>query len=151
MQADAVDHHGWMTAGEFTSAVALGQATPGPVVQTVAVVGYAAHGLAGALLAAFVAFAPSFWFIGLGARRFDRLRTDAGPQAFLAGAGPAAIGAIVGSAIPLAQALTETWQLAVLALAAVLLLVLRRGVVLTLLLAALAGALAALAGAPLPS
>ena len=151
MQADAVDHHGWMTAGEFTSAVALGQATPGPVTQTVAVVGYAAHGLAGALLAAFVAFAPSFWFVALGAERFDRLRTDARPQAFLAGAGPAAIGAIVGSAVPLAGALGETWQLAVLALAAVLLLVLRRGVVPTLLCAAVAGALAAVSGAPLPS
>lgn len=150
MQADAVDQHGWMTSGEFLNAVALGQATPGPVVQTVAVVGYAAHGLAGALLASFVAFAPSFWFIALGAERFDRLRTDPRPRAFLAGAGPAAIGAIAGSAVPLTRALTEPWQYAVLAGGALLLLVARRGIVLTLLLAAAAGAAAALAGAPLP-
>ncbi|HSD78679.1 MAG TPA: chromate efflux transporter [Solirubrobacteraceae bacterium] len=151
MQADAVDRHDWMSAGDFLNAVALGQATPGPVTQTVAVVGYAAHGLGGAILAAIVAFAPSFWFVALGARRFDRLRTDPNPRAFLDGAGPAAIGAIVGVAVPLAAALGEPWQYAVLAAGAVMLLVLRRGVVPTLLLAAAAGALAALAGAPLPS
>jgi chromate transporter len=150
MQADAVGQ-GWMTDGEFLNAVALGQVTPGPVVHTVAVVGYAAAGLGGALLAAAVAFGPSFLFIAVGAERFDRLRTDPSPQAFLAGAGPAAVGAIVGSAIPLAGALSEAWQYGVLAGGAVLLLGLRRGVVLTLLLAGAAGALAALAGAPLPA
>jgi chromate transporter len=151
MQADAVDNYGWMTDGEFLNAVALGQATPGPVVQTVAVVGYAAAGVGGAILAAVVAFAPSFWFIGLGATRFDRLRTNPRPRAFLDGAGPAAIGAIIGSAVPLTLALSETWQLVVLAAGAALLLAGRRGVVPTLLLAGLAGAIAALAGAPLPS
>jgi chromate transporter len=151
MQGDAVTRYGWMTNGEFLNAVALGQATPGPVVQTVAVVGYAAHGLGGALWAAVVAFAPSFWFIALGAERFDRLRTDQNPRAFLDGAGPAAIGAIVGSAIPLTTALGETWQYAVLAGGAICLLVLRRGVVLTLLLAAITGAVIAVAGGPLPT
>jgi chromate transporter len=151
MQTDAVDNYHWMTDGEFVGAVALGQATPGPVVQTVAVVGYAAHGLGGALLAAVVAFAPSFWFIALGAARFERLRTDANPRAFLDGAGPAAIGAILGSAIPLTAALSETWQYAVLALGAVMLLLLRRGVVPTLLIAAAVGALAGLTGAPIPN
>jgi chromate transporter len=151
MQADAVDHYHWMTDGQFLNAVALGQATPGPVVQTVAVVGYAAAGLGGALLAAAVAFTPSFWFVALGADRFERLRTDARASAFLAGAGPAAIGAILGSSIPLALALTETWQLAILAAGALLLFVARRGVLTTLLTAGAAGIALALAGAPLPN
>jgi len=51
MQADAVDNNRWMTDAEFLNAVALGQATPGPVVQTVAVVGYAAAGVGGAIAA----------------------------------------------------------------------------------------------------
>lgn len=151
MQADAVENYGWMTDGQFLNAVALGQATPGPVVHTVAVVGYAAAGVGGALLAAAVAFAPSFWFITLGARRFDLLRTSPRPRAFLDGAGPAAIGAIIGSAIPLALALSETWQFAVLALGAVLLLALRLGVVWTLLIGAVIGAIIGLGGGPLPS
>jgi len=150
MQADAVDNYGWMTDGEFLSAVALGQATPGPVVQTVAVVGYAAAGVGGALLASLVAFAPSFWFVALGAERFDRLRTSPDPRAFLDGAGPAAIGAILGSAIPLTLALSEPWQLGLLAAGAAALFVLRLGVVWTLLAAGAIGAILGLSGVPLP-
>jgi chromate transporter len=151
MQADAVSHYHWMTSGEFLNAVALGQVTPGPVTHTVAVVGYAADGIRGALLASLVAFAPSFSFILLGADRFDRLRADARARAFLDGAGPAAIGAILGSAIPLSLALSEAWQLAVLAAAAVALLAMRRSVVLTLIAAGAAGVFLAVLGAPLPA
>ncbi|WIM92764.1 chromate efflux transporter [Actinoplanes oblitus] len=150
MRADAVDRHHWMTAAEFLNAVALGQITPGPVVHTVAVVGYAAAGVAGGLLAALVAFSPSFAFILLGADRFDRLRANRHVRAFLDGTAPAAIGAILGSAVPLAMSLTALWQFAVLAGAVVLTLVLRRGPVLTLSAAAVAGVLLVLVGAPLP-
>ena len=150
MQSDAVDRYGWMTDGEFLNAVALGQVTPGPVTHTVAVVGYAAAGLGGALLAAAIAFAPSFAFILFGAQRFDRLLADRTARAFLDGAAPAAIGAILVAAVPLARALSEGWQVAVLAAAAIALLVLRRGVVMTLLIAGAVGAAAGLLGAPLP-
>ncbi|MBV8480397.1 MAG: chromate transporter, partial [Actinobacteria bacterium] len=70
MQGDAVSHYHWMTGAQFLNAVALGQITPGPVVQTVAVVGYAAHGISGALLAALIAFTPSFVFVLAGGRHF---------------------------------------------------------------------------------
>ncbi len=150
MQADAVDRYHWMSDAQFLNAVALGQVTPGPVVHTVAAVGYAAAGVGGALLAALVAFAPSFSFVLLGAERFDRLRGSCGVRAFLDGAGPAAVGAILGSAVPLALALGERWQVAVLAAAAVALLALRRGVVATLLGAGVVGVVVALTGGPLP-
>ena len=149
MRADAVGR-GWMTGGQFLNAVALGQITPGPVVQTVSAVGYAAAGVAGGLLAALVAFSPSFVFVLGGARYFSALRTSRAAQAFLDGAGPAAIGAILGSAILLAGELRQPWQFAVLAAAAVMLLGLRRGVVFTLLAAAATGLVVALAGGPLP-
>jgi chromate transporter len=144
MQSDAVSHYHWMTGAQFLNAVALGQVTPGPVVQTVAVVGYAAAGLIGGILASAVAFSPSFAFVLLGAHRFDQIRGDQRARAFLDGAGPAAIGAIYGSAIPLARALSHPWQYAVLAAALILLLLLRRGVVLTLLSAGAAGVVIAL-------
>jgi len=149
MQSDAVGTYHWMTHGQFLNAVALGQVTPGPLTQTVAAVGYAAGGFPAALLAAFVAFLPSFSFILLGAARFERLLLDERVTAFLAGAAPAAAGAIIGSAIPLAAALSETWQYAVLAAAAIALLALRRSIVLTLLAAGTAGAVAGLVGAPM--
>ncbi|MFD3373756.1 chromate efflux transporter [Streptomyces sp. NPDC058697] len=148
MQADAVDRYHWMSDGQFLNAVALGQITPGPVVQTVAVVGYAAAGLAGGPLAAAVAFGPSFLLVILGGSRFDRLRSSAAVQGFFAGAGPAVIGAIAGSAIPLALVLQHGWQFGVLAAAAVWLLGLQRGVVSALLGAGALGAIAALAGWP---
>jgi chromate transporter len=147
MQSDAVGAYHWMTHAQFLNAVALGQVTPGPVTQTVAAVGYAAGGFPAALLAAFVAFLPSFSFILFGATRFERLLLNERVTAFLAGAAPAAAGAIVGSAIPLAAAMSESWQYAVLAAAAVALLILRSSVVLTLLAAGLIGAVAGLLGA----
>jgi chromate transporter len=127
-----------------------GRVTPGPLTQTVAVVGYAAGGFPAALLAAFLAFLPSFSFILVGAARFERLLLNERVTAFLAGAAPAAAGAIIGSAIPLAAALSETWQYIVLAAAAIALLALRRSIVLTLLTASAVGAVAALLGAPVP-
>jgi chromate transporter len=149
MRGDAVGR-GWMTNGQFLNAVALGQITPGPIVQTVAAVGYAAAGLPGGLLAAAVAFSPSFAFVLGGGRHFSALRENRAAQAFLDGAGPAAIGAIFGAAILLARALSVGWQYAVLAGAVALLLVARRGVVLTLLGAAAVGLVIAFAGGPLP-
>jgi chromate transporter len=150
MQGDAVHAYHWMTNSEFLNAVALGQVTPGPVVATVAAVGYGAYGIGGGLLAALVAFLPSFSFILLGGRRFERLRSNPLARGFLGGAGPAAIGAILGSAIPLAAALNESWQFLVLAAAAAALLLARRGVVSVLLAAGAIGAVVALAGGPLP-
>jgi chromate transport protein ChrA len=73
MQADAVDRYGWLTPTQFVNAVALGQVTPGPVVHTVAAVGYGADGLAGGLLAALVAFTPVRVVLA-GGSRFDAIR-----------------------------------------------------------------------------
>jgi chromate transporter len=145
MQADAVSRYHWMTGAQFLNAVALGQVTPGPVVQTVAVVGYAAAGIGGGLLASAVAFTPSFLIVLLGGPRWFRIRGDQRARAFLDGAGPAAIGAILGSAITLTRELSHPWQYLVLAAALVLLLALRRGVVLTLVSAAAAGVVVTLA------
>jgi chromate transporter len=145
MQTDAVSHYHWMTGAQFLNAVALGQITPGPVVQTVAVVGYAAAGIAGGLLASAVAFAPSFAIVLFGGPRFHQIRGNARARAFLDGAGPAAIGAILGSAVTLTRELTHPWQYGVLAGALILLFPLRRGTVLTLLSAAVIGVVIALA------
>jgi chromate transporter len=150
MQHDAVQHYHWMTNSQFLDAVALGQITPGPVVQTVAVVGYAVAGVGGGLLAALVAFSPSFVFVLGGARHFQALRRNAAVRSFLDGAGPAAIGAIIGVALPLAAALAQGWQFVVLGGAALSLFVLRRSVVLTLIGAAVVGIVVVQLGAPLP-
>src|SRR5262249_34457198 len=112
MQGGALRRYHWVTHSQFLNALALGQGTPGPRAHTLAPAGYAALGVGGALLAALIAFIPSFAFVLLGARHFDRLRSDRRALAFLDGAGPAAIGAIIGSAVPLALAIGEGWQVA---------------------------------------
>ncbi len=146
MQHDAVHTYHWMTTAQFLSAVALGQVTPGPVVLTVGVVGYAAAGLAGGLFAVLIAFAPSFVFVLAGGPHFDKFRRSVAAQTFLSGAGPAAIGAIAGASVTLGLGLTQLWQVAVLAAAVIWLVAARRGVVSTLLGAAGVGIVVALAG-----
>jgi len=149
MHGDAVDTYGWMTDAEFANAVAYGQLTPGPVVHTVAMVGWAAAGFGGALLASAIAFAPSFLVILILGDRFAALRESGPARAFLDGAGPAAVGAILGAAVPLATGLSTVWQVGVLGAAAALLLA-GRSPLPVLLAGGAAGAVAALAGAPLP-
>ena len=148
MLDDAVRVNGWLSEAEFLNAVALGQITPGPVVQTVAAVGYGAAGIPGGLLASVVAFGPSFGLVIALAPRFERLRGHAGARAFLDGAGPAAVGAILGAAVLLAGGITEAWQVAVLAAAALALLSGRAGVVAVLLGAAAIGVAVGLGGGP---
>ena len=149
MQRDAVTTYHWMTGAQFLNAVALGQITPGPVVQTVAVVGFAAAGVGGGLLAALIAFTPSFAFVLVGGPRFDQIRANRSIQSFLTGAGPAVIGAIAGSAIPLGLSLERLWQVPVLAGAVLWLFAVQRGVVSGLLIAGVVGVVLALAGVPI--
>ena len=150
MQNDAVHVHHWMTDPQFLNAVALGQLTPGPVTQTIAAVGYAAAGVGGGLLAAAVAFSPSFLVVAVGARRFEALRDNASARAFLDGAGPAAIGAIFGAVVPMLSGVDLTWQWLALAAAAVFILIVQWRPVPVLLAAAALGAAIGLAGGPLP-
>ena len=98
--------------------------------------------------AALIAFAPSFAFVLVGGRHFDQIRGNGTVQSFLTGAGPAVIGAIAGSAIPLGLAFGHLWQIPVLAGVLVWLFVVRRGVVSALLIAGAIGVVVALTGVP---
>jgi chromate transporter len=119
------------------------------VVATVTAVGYAAHGV-GVPSRRRGGLRPVVLLRPARGGRFERLRGNDRARGFLDGAGPAAIGAILGSSVTLAGALSENWQIGVLAGAAIALLIVRRGVVGTLVLAGAVGAGLALAGAPLP-
>jgi chromate transporter len=150
MQGDAVETYHWTTDGQRLNAVALGQVTPGPVVATLAASTTPPTASPAACSPPSSPSRPRPPSSSSVQNRFERLIANPSAQRFLAGAAPAAVGAIVRPAIPLTLTRDETRQLPVLAGGAALLFVLRRGVVATLPLAGAAGSAAALAGAALP-
>ena len=104
LEPDAVAQ-GWLTESQFLDAIAIGQATPGPIVTTATFVGYAAGGWWGALIATIAIFAPAFVFaISLG-RLLDRLSASEALRAFLDGVAAAVFGAIAGAAVVLLMSL----------------------------------------------
>ena len=114
IEDDVVERFGWLTREEFIDGVALGQATPGPIVITSTFVGYGAAGFAGAAVATFAAFAPSF-VVAIGTARFlDRVRSWKLAQAFLKGVGPAVVGTIAAVGVRLGRdAITDGWTAAI--------------------------------------
>ena len=59
LQQDVVTAHHWVTPQAFSVGIALGQATPGPILITAAFVGFQVAGWWGGILAAVAIFAPS--------------------------------------------------------------------------------------------
>jgi chromate transporter len=95
--------HGWLTEQQFLDAVAVAMITPGPVVITVAFIGYLVAGVAGASLAAVGIFLPVYVLTIVPAPWFKRHRANAQLRAFSDGATAAASGAIAGAVVVLAQ------------------------------------------------
>ena len=98
-----VQEFGWLTEQQFLDAVAVAMITPGPVVITVAFIGYLVAGLPGATLAAIGIFLPVYVFTIIPAPWFMRHRDNAQLKAFSDGATAAATGAIAGAVVVLGQ------------------------------------------------
>src|SRR5215213_8409956 len=96
-----VQQYGWLTEHQFVDAVAVAMITPGPVVITVAFIGYLVAGLTGAIMAALGIFLPVYVFTIVPAPWFMRHRDNPQLKAFVDGATAAATGAIAGAVIVL--------------------------------------------------
>lgn len=92
-----VQDHGWLTDQQFVDAVAVAMITPGPVVITVAFIGYLVGGLAGATAAAAGVFLPCWLFVVVPARHFNRWSAEPRLKAFIDGVTAGAVGAILGA------------------------------------------------------
>jgi chromate transporter len=103
LQQGVVHDLAWLTEHQFLDAVAVALITPGPVVITVAFIGYLVAGVAGATLAAVGIFLPVYFFTILPASWFRRHRDNPQLRAFAAGATAAASGAIGGAVIVLGR------------------------------------------------
>ena len=102
LEQGVVHDFGWLDEQRFLDAVAVALITPGPVVITVAFIGYLVAGLAGATVAAIGIFLPVYFFTIVPAPWFRRHRNDLQLRAFAAGATAAASGAIAGAVLVLA-------------------------------------------------
>jgi chromate transporter len=113
----AVEHHQWLTAAQMIDGLALGETTPGPLIMVVAFVGFVGAwsqalfgagqlflaGAAGALVAAFFTFLPSFLFIFAGAPLVEATHGDLKFTAPLTGITAAVVGVVVSLAVFFAQ------------------------------------------------
>ena len=109
----AVEQHQWLSAGQMIDGLALGESTPGPLIMVVAFVGFVgawnhaalgAHalvlaGVAGAAVATFFTFLPSFCFVLLGGPLIESTHGDLRFTAPLAGISAAVVGVIVNLAL----------------------------------------------------
>ena len=95
----AVEHYGWLTGPQMIDGLALGETTPGPLIMIVAFVGYLGAGTAGALVATFFTFLPSFVFIFAGAPFVETTHGNLKFSAPLTGITAAVVGVIVNLAL----------------------------------------------------
>lgn len=98
-----VTEHHWLNDKQFVDAVAVAMITPGPVVITVGFIGYLVAGLPGASVAAFATFLPCYLFTIIPAPYFKKYGKLPGIVSFVEGITAAAVGAIAGSVIVIAQ------------------------------------------------
>jgi chromate transporter len=109
----AVEQHQWLTAPQMIDGLALGETTPGPLIMVVAFVGFAGAwtqaalgpgalalaGAAGALVATYFTFLPSFVFIFAGAPFVETTHGQLRFTAPLAGITAAVVGVVVSLAV----------------------------------------------------
>lgn len=98
-----VNEYHWLTEQQFLDAVAVAMITPGPVVITVAFIGYLVAGFPGAVIAALATFLPCYLLTVLPAPYFKRWGKHPGVKAFVEGVTIAAVGAIAGAVFVLAR------------------------------------------------
>ena len=98
-----VQEHHWLTERQFVDAVAVAMITPGPVVITVAFIGYLVAGISGATAAAVGIFFPVYLVVVLLAPSYKRWAKNPQLNAFVRGVTAAATGAIAGAVIVLAR------------------------------------------------
>ncbi len=101
LHGGVVEHLHWLDERQFLDAVAVAMITPGPVVITVAFIGFLVAGWPGALAAAVGVFVPCYLFVVALASHFRRLAAIGWVRDLVAGITAAATGAIAGAVVVL--------------------------------------------------
>jgi chromate transporter len=104
LRADLVEGLGWITERQLLDAIAVGQATPGPLLSTAGYLGFLLAGLPGALAAAIGIFLPAFILVAFLEPIVAAVRARPLAAAALRGAGAAALGLMAGVTLELSAA-----------------------------------------------
>ncbi len=103
LHGGVVNQYHWLTERQFLDAVAVAMITPGPVVITVAFIGFLVAGPLGATCAALGTFLPCYLFVVIPAPYFRRISGNLTVKAFVDGVTAAATGAIAGATFVLGR------------------------------------------------
>jgi chromate transporter len=122
LHGGVVQQHAWLNEQQFLDSVAVAMITPGPVVITVAFIGYLVAGTTGALAAGAGVFLPVYAVVVILAPHYQKFATNAHLRAFVQGVTAAAVGAIAGAVVVIARGAVRDLPTAVIALATFLLL-----------------------------
>jgi chromate transporter len=118
LHGGVVNRFQWLTEQQFLDAVAVAMITPGPVVITVAFIGYLVAGPAGSVVAALGTFVPCYLFTVVPAPYFRRFSKNQSLKAFVDGVTAAATGSIAGAAFVLGRRAISDVPTVLIALAA---------------------------------
>jgi chromate transporter len=117
LHGGVVEQFHWLDEHQFLDAVAVAMITPGPVVITVAFIGYMVAGPLGATAAALGVFLPCYLFTVIPAPHFRKIAQNRPIRAFVDGVTSAATGAIAGAAWVLGRRAIVDWTTGLIALA----------------------------------
>ncbi|MGE0415211.1 MAG: chromate transporter [Acetobacteraceae bacterium] len=110
LQRQVTEVHGWVTPQQFAALFALAQASPGPNMLVVALIGWRVAGFAGAVVAFGSLCAPSSLLTYVTAGLWYRFRHSAWRRTVQAGLVPVTAGLIMGGALVLAGTTTLGWR-----------------------------------------
>lgn len=110
-----VKEYGWLNEQQFIDSVAVAMITPGPVVITVAFIGYLVAAVPGACVAALATFLPCYFFTILPAPYFKKYGKRPDIKAFVDGVTAAAVGAIAGAVVVLGKRTIDDFPTAIIA------------------------------------
>jgi chromate transporter len=122
LHGGVVQQHAWLNEQQFLDAVAVAMITPGPVVITVAFIGYLVAGFSGALAAGAGVFLPVYAIVLLLGPYYNRLAGNVGLRSFVQGVTAAAVGAIAGAVVVIARGAVRDVTTAIITLVTLLVL-----------------------------
>lgn len=109
LHAGVVVENQWLTEQQFLDAVAVAMITPGPVVITVAFIGYLVGGFPGACVAALATFLPCYLFTVIPAPYFKKISGNRSVKAFVDGITATVVGSLIGAVVVIASGNIVDW------------------------------------------